>query len=130
MLDPQRSTSQIEPMTEDQNESAADEQINLVARILPVALPTGIVAIGGGAYLLPISLFGAIALLVLGVFLTWLGKRAIHHTLTQPRRCLFLLIGVVLLVINQMLGPSQALVQVLLTLILAGAILGPGKAGF
>lgn len=130
LLDQGPSDTHIEPMGEDQNQSAADEQNSIVARLLPIALPTGIATLGFGAYLMTVALPAAIALLVIGTLLTWLGKRATHHTLSQPLGCLFLLVGVALLVVNQIWGPSILLVQILLPLLLAGVILGPRKTGF
>jgi hypothetical protein len=102
----------------------------LAGRLLPFALLAGIGSIGGGAYLIPIAPRTAVALLGLGILLTWVGKRATHHTLTQPLGLLLLLVGILTLVVNQFLGRSPLLFQIALALVLPGAILSPRKRGF
>ena len=94
------------------------------------ALLAGLVLIGAAAYLLPLwpGVSGATA--GVGVAFTWLGKKATHHTLTQPLGLLLLVVGVVLLVVNQLVGPSAVLLQVAAAGVLAGAILVPRKSGF
>ena len=117
-------------MPEDHSDDRVEQQDNLTARLLPFALPAGIVLIGGGAYLLSIAARAVVALVLLGVLLTWLGKKATHHTLAQPLGLLFLLVGVVVLVINQLSGRSVILLQIALAAVLSGAILAPHKRGF
>ena len=111
---------------------APHEASSRVQRYLALAIPVGMAVIAVGAVLAATTPRRAFAVIAAGMFVTWIGKRATHHTLTQPLGVLLLMVGIVLLLLRPFVGSQFVMAQLAITALAPGAVLathGP-RSGF
>jgi len=122
----------MEQKEQEPSGEAPIEGSGMVQKYLPLAIPAGMLVIAGGAVLLATTPRRALAVMATGMFVTWIGKRATHHTLTQPLGLLLLFVGIVLLLLRPFVGSQLVMTQLAVAALAPGAVLathGP-RSGF
>ena len=76
-----------------------------------------------GAGLRPLPAIGGLVLLVAGIVLARFRQKTLHHTVTDPIGCVFILVGLVVLVIGKLVLPAEWSAFILCNGI-AGIVLG------